>query len=31
MKITEKAQEMLLPILQDNPGKLLKIVFQGFG
>lgn len=31
MKISDLAKEKLQPILQENPGKLLRIVFEGFG
>jgi Fe-S cluster assembly iron-binding protein IscA len=31
MKITEEAKRMLSGILDENPGKSLRIVFQGFG
>ena len=31
MTITDAAKEMLLPILSENPGKLLRVVFEGFG
>jgi len=31
MKITEAAKTVLEPILAQNPGKLLRVVFEGFG
>ncbi len=31
MKITEEAKKMLSGILEENPGKSLRVVFQGFG
>jgi hypothetical protein len=31
MKITDSAKEMLEPILTENPGKFLRVVFEGFG
>jgi len=31
MKITEAAKTALIPILQENPGKHLRIAFEGFG
>ncbi len=31
MRITETAQQALRQLLQENPGKLLRVVFQGFG
>jgi hypothetical protein len=31
MKITDAAKEMILPILEQNPGKSLRVVFEGFG
>lgn len=31
MKITDLAKEKLQVILRDNPGKYLRIVFEGFG
>jgi len=31
MTITDTAKTALLPILADNPGKLLRIAFEGFG
>ncbi len=31
MKITETARKALEPILAQNPGKMLRVVFEGFG
>ncbi len=31
MKITDAAKKMILPILDQNPGKTLRVVFEGFG
>lgn len=31
MTITEKALVALQPILAENPGKLIRVLFQGFG
>lgn len=31
MKITEEALTALKPILAENTGKLLRIIFEGFG
>lgn len=31
MNITNTAKEMLEPILNENPGKWLRVVFEGFG
>ena len=31
MKITEEAVTALRPILDENSGKLLRIIFEGFG
>jgi len=31
MKITAAAKQALEKVLQENPGKRLRIVFQGFG
>lgn len=31
MEITDAAKEMILPILAENPGKHLRVVFEGFG
>jgi hypothetical protein len=31
MTITDLAKEKLQPILRENPGKLLRVVFEGFG
>jgi len=31
MTITDLAKEKLQAILQENPGKLLRVVFEGFG
>ncbi len=31
MKITDLASEMLQTILGENPGKKLRLVFEGFG
>jgi hypothetical protein len=31
MIITDQAKEMLVPILEENPGKLLRVVFEGLG
>ena len=31
MKITDQAREMLGTILAENPGKTLRVVFNGFG
>ena len=31
MKITEEAMAALQPILAENTGKLLRIIFEGFG
>ena len=31
MKITEVAQKKLAEVLGENPGKSLRVVFQGFG
>jgi hypothetical protein len=31
MTITDQAKEMILPILAENPGKHLRVVFEGFG
>lgn len=31
MKITDLAKEKLQGILQENPGKFLRVVFEGFG
>lgn len=31
MKITEEAVTALRPILDENGGKLLRVIFEGFG
>jgi hypothetical protein len=31
MKVSDAAKAALEPILAQNPGKLLRIVFEGFG
>jgi len=31
MKITESARETLQELLKKNPGKAVRVVFQGFG
>lgn len=31
MKITDAAKAALEPILSQNPGKMLRVVFEGFG
>lgn len=31
MTITDQAREKLAAILEDNPGKTLHVVFEGFG
>jgi len=31
MTITEKAQNLLVDILHNNPGKYLRVTFEGFG
>jgi hypothetical protein len=31
MKITDAAKTALEPILGQNPGKLLRVIFEGFG
>lgn len=31
MKITAAALDALRPILSENPGKLIRVLFQGFG
>ena len=31
MKITDLAKEKLQVLLQEHPGKFLRIVFEGFG
>jgi Fe-S cluster assembly iron-binding protein IscA len=31
IQITEKAEEKLLPLLEKNAGKVLRIVLEGFG
>lgn len=31
MKITDAAKEMIQPVLAQNPGKFLRVVFEGFG
>jgi len=31
MKITDAARTALEPILSENPGKMLRVVFEGFG
>jgi len=31
MKITEAAQTALVKLLEENPGKSLRVIFQGFG
>jgi len=31
MKISETAQKALVKLLEENPGKSLRVVFQGFG
>ncbi len=31
MKITDTARKALEPLLQQNPGKMMRIVFEGFG
>jgi len=31
MTITEKAKSKLLGILQENPGKHLRVIYEGFG
>ena len=31
IKITERAEKELLPVLEENKDKLLRIVLQGFG
>lgn len=31
MRITDAAQQALRQLLKENPGKILRVVFQGFG
>jgi hypothetical protein len=31
MQVTEKAREKLRQMLSENPGKCLRVVFEGFG
>ena len=31
MTITDAAKKMILPILGENPGKQLRVIFEGFG
>jgi hypothetical protein len=31
MTITDAAKEILAPIMGEQPGKILRIVFEGFG
>jgi Fe-S cluster assembly iron-binding protein IscA len=31
VKITDAAKEALKPILEQNPGKMMRIVFESFG
>jgi len=31
MQITERAKEQLRQLLSENPGKTLRLVFEGFG
>jgi Fe-S cluster assembly iron-binding protein IscA len=31
IQITDRAEEKLLPLLQQNAGKVLRIVLEGFG
>jgi hypothetical protein len=31
MQITDAAREKILPVLAQNPGKSLRVVFEGFG
>jgi len=31
VELTDAAKEMILPILEQNPGKTLRVVFEGFG
>lgn len=31
MQVTEQAREKLLELLDDNPRKCLRVVFEGFG
>lgn len=31
MKITDEAKSALEPILAQNPDKMLRVVFEGFG
>jgi hypothetical protein len=31
MKISDAAKAALEPILAQNPGKMLRVVFEGFG
>ena len=31
MKITDAAKKMIIPVLAENPGKSLRVVFEGFG
>ncbi len=31
MKITQTAHQALTQLLGENPGKMLRVVFQGFG
>ncbi len=31
MKVTDAAREMLKEIIRENPGKCLRVYFEGFG
>lgn len=31
MQISDRAKEMLQPVLANNPGKMLRLIFEGFG
>ena len=31
IQLTERALEELLPLLQDNEGKSLRVMFKGYG
>jgi hypothetical protein len=31
MQVTEQAKEKLQQLLDENPGKCLRVVFEGFG
>jgi hypothetical protein len=31
MQVTEQAKEKLGQLLRENPGKCLRVVFEGFG